>query len=247
MHCVTVVQVHARHAALERLHEVGKHLKSPELAQAWTLWRDDLRGAKARAQMSSYELLQEREATLSATCARLERELARVRTEADARVARVEDEKAKALENQLTALTGSAEQIAALREAEEKEARVELLKRQIGRRMLYGGLARGWAAWHELWEAKTSAMAKLQSCGNKLSKPEIAGAFDFWAADFHKAKQARAMAELEAQSNSLEAQLRQAKCESTHIMMMTRICPSCFGGATCDGFSPCMCILSLDL
>ena len=52
-------------------------------------------------------------------------------------------------------LTGTAAERVAFLEAQAKEERVELLRRQIGRRMLNAGLARGFSAWTELWEVPT--------------------------------------------------------------------------------------------
>ena len=60
----------------------------------------------------------------------------------------------------LTDPTGraSAEEIAALRGEQEKEARVDLLRRQMVRRMMNAGISNAWQAWYELWDAKKYAM-----------------------------------------------------------------------------------------
>ena len=49
----------------------------------------------------------------------------------------------------------------------EKEERVELLKRQIGRRIMNAGLSRGWTAWTECWRAKVYALQRLKECIGK--------------------------------------------------------------------------------
>jgi len=99
----------------------------------------------------------------------------------EARLAAAEEEKRLALERQLLELTGSAEEQIAMREEKEKEARVELLRRQMVRRMMNASTANAWGAWVELWEAKTYAMGRLLEVRNRLSQPELSKAFGFWA------------------------------------------------------------------
>ena len=77
---------------------------------------------------------------------------------------------------QVMLLGGGAEEQAALMEAQaakEKEERVELLRRQIGRRMMNSSLTRGWSAWYDLWTAKSYALRRLREVANRLRKPEV--------------------------------------------------------------------------
>ena len=83
----------------------------------------------------------------------------------------------------------------------EKERRVELLRRQIMRRMMNQGITRGWSAWHELWQAKTYALNRLRQVGNKLRAPEIAETFNVWSVSSLQAKH-------EAERNKLKEQMR---------------------------------------
>ena len=97
-------------------------------------------------------------------------------------------------------------------------------------------------AWHDRWEAKryaltafwlllmasliasqiasrmTSliryALAKLRETGTKLKEPALSHAFDHWAADTASAQHDAAWAALQAQSKTLEAQLRQTRFEN---------------------------------
>ena len=69
-----------------------------------------------------------------------------------------------------------------------------MLKRQIGRRIMYGGLARGFTAWTELYEAKVYALEKLRSIGNRLRAPAAAIAWSAWAFDMGEDKRERGMA-----------------------------------------------------
>ena len=110
--------------------------------------------------------------------ANLESELKRVRAAlADATKER------RALAEKVASLDGGLA-LEALRleevEVREKMERVELLRRQVGRRMMNAGLANGWAAWHELWSAKTYAMGRLQQAASRLKAPELARSFQWW-------------------------------------------------------------------
>lgn len=142
--------------------------------------------------------------------AALAREVERVRAEGAARRATMEEDKAKALERLRLELTGSAAEMAALKEADEKAARVELLRRQIGRRMLHQGLLRGFDTWVDTWQRRQAAFERLRSCGNQLRTPALAACFRFWTTDLERAKQHARWLALEEQSHSLESQLRQA-------------------------------------
>ena len=73
-----------------------------------------------------------------------------------------------ALERQLIELTGSADERLALKAHQEKEERIELMRRQSTRRMLNAGVAHGWAVWREYVDAKACAIpctpAPLHAC-----------------------------------------------------------------------------------
>ena len=123
----------AKTYAMKRLRECAQRLKSPEMAEAYGVWvtvweatvrRRELAAAESRAKgaLEGAETLQE--------------EVERLRLALE----RAEDEKEKALERQLTELTGSAEERMALQAEREKEERVELLRRQMMRRMMNAGL-----------------------------------------------------------------------------------------------------------
>ena len=59
------------------------------------------------------------------------------------------------------------------------------------RRMMNAGITRGWSVWVDTWRAKTSALAKLRACGNRLRAPEATQFFDFWRLDVLHLKAAR--------------------------------------------------------
>ena len=90
-------------------------------------------------------------------------------------------------------------------EAAGREERVELLRRQIGRRMLHQGLIRGWSAWLEAWEARSYALRQLRDVGNRLHSPELANALDFWR---DEAAEAKRLATMSAQQKVRHARRR---------------------------------------
>ena len=101
-------------------------------------------------------------------------------------------------------LAGTAEERLALAEEKAKEERVELLRRQIGRRMMNQGLVRGWTAWYDMWEEKMTLMQRIRDVGNRFRAPEKAAAFAALEAALAKrekedeAEAMKAMAEGEA-------------------------------------------------
>ena len=93
------------------------------------------------------------------------------------------------------------EEQAAAQAAKEKEARIELMRRQVGRRMMNRNLANGFSSWYAMWSAKTYAINRLREVGNRLRAPEKQIAFlrIVEAADRARhAKQLRALSEEQA-------------------------------------------------
>ena len=73
--------------------------------------------------------------------------------------------------------------------------------------MMNQGLVRGWTAWFELWEEKTTLLQRIRDVGNRFRAPEKASTFSFWYSDWQRQKHDDEKAELERQSKTLEAQL----------------------------------------
>lgn len=65
-----------------------------------------------------------------------------------------------------------AEAAAAWQAEQEKQERIELLRRQIARRIMNQGYIRGWTAWHEMWSAKNYALGRLRQCASRMQKPQ---------------------------------------------------------------------------
>ena len=129
--------------------------------------------------------------------------MGQLRAECEAKLKEAEDTKKLALQRQLVELTGSAQEMAALRTAKEREARIELLRRQIGRRLLSRDLSRGWSAWCEMWAARSYAIKRLRECGNRLRRPGVTNAFDAWIGVWEQARRKKAMFTYKQQAEEL--------------------------------------------
>ena len=61
--------------------------------------------------------------------------------------------------------------------AQEKEARIEVLRKAAMRRMLFAAINRGWEAWRELTEARHEAREALRSLGSKIGAKDLGSCF----------------------------------------------------------------------
>jgi len=201
------------------LHAVANRLQRPEVQHAFAVWLDLLILKHERDQYTKLNGLQKSERDLQTRCSQLEEELKRLRTEASLQASAAERQRSEALQRQLTELTGSATEIAEIQSQEEREARVELLRRQITRRILNRSISLAWTAWLEMWEARNYATARLREARNKLSEPELTVAFSYWKAISEQLKGEKAWKELEVQSKSLDASLRRSRYENKQMGM----------------------------
>ena len=110
----------------------------------------------------------------------IEREFARVKAEYEARIASFEEEKRQALARQKIELVGTAEEKAKLHDERSREERIELVRRQMVRRMLNRDVAMGFQAWLERYQAKTYALERLRKCTTKLHSPGLTRGFEAW-------------------------------------------------------------------
>ena len=102
-----------------------------------------------------------------------EQAVQRTKEEYEAQLARLQQQHAEALERQRIKLTGSAEEQRALREAQEREKRVEALCAKAAKRMGNQGLIKGWTGWHEMWEEQARQKRMLAAAGARLAKPAL--------------------------------------------------------------------------
>jgi len=206
----------ARSYAIKRLRECGNRLRRPGVTSAFDAWIGVWEQARRKKAMFTYKQQAEE---LRDERARLIDEVGQLRAECEAKLKAAEDTKKLALERQLVELTGSAQEMAALRTEKEREARIELLRRQIGRRLLSRDLARGWSAWCEMWAARSYAIKRLRECGNRLRAPTTSLAFNFWFRDWAEEMAAEQKRQLEKESRSLEAQVRRLRLEHGQLQM----------------------------
>lgn len=207
----------AKAYALERLRTCASRLRTPELADAFGTWAEVWYDQRQRASMVTYK---EQAAQHAKERDRLAAELRKATAEFEAKLALAEEQKQLALHRQRVELCGSAEELASLREQKERDARVEMLRRQASRRMLNGSLAAAWRAWTELWEARSYALSRLIEVGNRLRAPELSGAWTFWQGASAAAKAEGERARLEREANSFEAQLRRARYEAGQLELI---------------------------
>jgi len=169
--------------AMGKLREVANTLHAPELAIAFDLWSETHLEEKQQAEFMA---VAQRAAGLDEDRTSLADELQRLKMEYEAQMTSIQEEHRVALERQLIALTGSVEEQRAMIEAKAKEERIEILHRQAMRRILNKDIANGFAAWQELWSAKTYARDKLRECANRLHAPELANTYRRWESDWRK-------------------------------------------------------------
>ena len=75
-----------------------------------------------------------------------------------------------------TAVLSASESAAKAAEAaleKEREMRVQHLATVGIRRMFQAGLAKGWSAWHDMWEEKTRQQRLLKAAAARLAKPKV--------------------------------------------------------------------------
>ena len=181
----------AKTYALQRLREVANRLRSPALSSAFAFWARD---TAARLSRRSALVHEEKAKGLERENTQLRDQLTTLRASSEEQLAALSAERLGLLAR-VAELSGNAADATSLLEAqEEKEraSRVELLTRQIGRRMLYRDVSLGFTAWVELWEAKTYATERLRQVAARLRSPELSLAFSFWAEDAAALKEAAA-------------------------------------------------------
>jgi len=88
--------------------------------------------------------------------------------------------------------------------------------KRMGRR----GLSRSFETWLNVYEERQRAMARLRACSNRLRTPVLAAAWTFWVHDLKKTIAKAAMDAIVAQSQSVEAQLRQARYEGKQLSII---------------------------
>ena len=158
-----------------QLAAAGARLTRPALVKTFGLWKADWQGEAA---LSLEQQIEKRDGAIEALETALLAEKA-----AAAALLEAAEAKARELEGKVTALLAGqmdAEAQAALKEEQAKERRVEELKTKAMRRIANQGLMKGWAVWHEVWEAKAKKRRMLAAAGAKLTRPQLVASLERW-------------------------------------------------------------------
>ena len=173
----------ARHKRM--LAAAGARLMRPALAASVSHWRNDWEAERRK------NLAQEVRRRASAKYGgSANAEVAEIRATAEADLAAqkkfAEEDKLRALEKQRIELTGSVEEILALRAAEEKEKRVEQLAQKAMKRLSNQGIMRGFTAWSEQYLQAARQKRMLAAAGARIMRPGLAMAVSHWKGDWEE-------------------------------------------------------------
>ena len=212
----------AKTYAMSRLREVGNRFRAPELAEAFSQWAVTWERERAAQRLAAATA---HKARLEAQSSELSGELAAVKAEYEEKLRKSEASRVILLEK-VALLGGGAAEVAELLEAQsalDKEKRVELLRRQIARRMLNQGIIRGWTAWNQMWRARKEALTVMRLIGKKFKAPELANAFEFWADECREARKKamdkKRLAELRGESAAAVGEAMTMAEQVEHLMM----------------------------
>ena len=202
--------------ALSKLRKVANMLRYPRQADAFSVWVHvyDAVNAKKAAKESMQKTM-----NVDELRKHHEAELEKERAFYQGRLDAAAEEQRLALEKQCLELTGSAEAVASLKARHEKEERIELLRRQMVRRMMNQGVAFGFSAWKELYEAKVWALSKLKEVSLRLHKPELSNAFRAWLEDQAEEHLEMERREMREQKRGVQAELAEARFQVEQISL----------------------------
>ena len=182
----------------ERLMKASAgRLAKPKLSAAIGHWRRDWEAAMAEEAALTAKIRLQGELTSKES---LEAEVKKLRAELNA-----------AREAMISGKGAEQELLRAHEEAMEKERerRVANLA-QVGlRRMFQAGVAKGWSAWHDMWEQKVLQQQLLKKSAARLAKPKLAAAMTHWLRDWQAAESEKLQA-LQQTSLADESRKRQA-------------------------------------
>ena len=195
------------------LKNAAARLTKPGLPIALAHWKQDWEYAMAEA---AEQETAEKIAALGATGGELRAQLADMQR----KLREAERDKSLALENQLKELLGETDAAAAKAAEAEKQERIELLYRQIGRRMMYAGVTRGFTSWVELWQERVHIIRCMSRAAGRLQKPALGGAFGWWVYMWEDEKRQAKDAKLQAQKAAVEEALRKQQLETGKLSMM---------------------------
>ena len=217
--------------ALKRLRQAAKRLRMAEVAHAFrelVAERNEARlSAERTAHVQEQAALRHEVETQQAATAQLQENMQeRVKEiEAQAEGQALAVAEVESLRQELAALRAEMQEQAEVakskvdelnlaREKElmeiaaaEKEAKRELFRQQVVRRLHYRDLNGGFQAWLELWTAKTYSLKRLRECANRINprSKDLAEAFYFWVSDVSEEGRKRQLQGLEKRADKMMA------------------------------------------
>ena len=183
------------------LTAAGSKLAKPKLSAGYSHWRRD------------WELEQQQQKGMTVK-QRFEREQAALAA-ANAKLAKVEAELAKAREAALngTALADERRRQAEEEAEKEKEKRVEHLSQMAARRLGKKGIAMAWETWADMYYTNERNKRLLQAAGAKLAKPKLSGGYLHWKADWELELKSNAKMTATERINAMAAKLQTAEAD----------------------------------
>ena len=178
-----------RTAERRTLKRMADTLVRPGLAASFRFWLTDWLSTVHELEVQGVlRAGREREEELSKERDSLARELAKLREESAAQLEMAQNRAKVELDRQVTKIIGTYEERERVKEETEKEARVELLRRQITRRIMYQEIVRGFNTWHQHWWLQTSQQRILRRVESRLRRPALSWAYRHWYDDWQVAE-----------------------------------------------------------
>jgi len=199
------------------LTQAANRLMKPMLSNAFAFWRRDWDGALKEAEEAKRR---DHEGRLLTRQQELEMALREKDGEWEAKLSIVREEHSRELEVQRIKLAGTAEEQQAYAAARDKEARIELLRRQISRRMLNADLSRGWMAWTTWYDAVTQKRLLLKQAASRIVRPVLSASFRFWLKDFEGENQRNDARRQRRELEAVEVQLSDAQFKVGQLNMV---------------------------
>mmetsp|Transcript_30588 Transcript_30588/g.79432 ORF Transcript_30588/g.79432 Transcript_30588/m.79432 type:complete len:732 (-) Transcript_30588:437-2632(-) len=204
----------AKRYALMLLRQAANHLHSPDLARGFEHWFEYAMGAKEQA---AWIAQQQRENSMLKEQGTLTMKVETMQAMYEQKLKDAEESKLLALERLRVELVGSAEERHKLREEKTKENRIQEVQAKWARRLMHQGVAHGWNAWVEAWEARLYALSWMRRAANQFQAPDLAMGFEAWENYIRLCKESKAKAhnlKLMSTCETLNGQLQSVMDES---------------------------------
>ena len=178
----------ARHKRM--LAAAGARLARPGLAKSLSHWKGDWEAERRTSLALEVRRREQLRANKNAAASggAAEEAMAAYKAKAAAELAYVKqaaaEHEAKELERLRIALTGSAEEMAAMQAEKDKEARVEHLAQKALKRIANQGIMRGWTAWSDQYQLAARQKRMLAAAGARIMRPALAKSLSHWKSDW---------------------------------------------------------------